>query len=275
MGTMRAYNKFIELKGQCPISKCRLLRHEASYAKKKYLSKTSKSKRLLWQRDDIPRSLLKLSTAYCGNNRALSRHIKIIAKQLFKNVRGYMGDHYHPYPITLAYEVVNVGVNEPLLRDEIFAQLIKQTTLNPRPESTLLGMKLFYLCISTFAPSSTMTPFVMSHLAVFAHSEYPVDMIGFNSIEDLASNCWISYDCLVRSVKPGETGDPPSMTDIELLTMGKLSPMEDDMDEMFGIEGGGEYMDMLSGMDGGPPGFDAPPPPGPPPGPPPEGLPPM
>jgi len=188
-----------------------------------------------------------------------------------------MGDHYHPYPITLAYEVVNVGVNEPLLRDEIFAQLVKQTQLNPRPESTLLGMKLFYLCISTFAPSSTMTPFVMSHLAYFAHREYPADIVGFNSIEDLATNCWISYDCLVRSVEPGETGDPPSMQDIEQLTMGKLAPMDDDMDEMFGFEGG-EYLDMIPGLDGGPPGFDGDlpgPPPGPPPaGPPPDGPPP-
>jgi len=221
-----AYHKFLLLKGQCPLSKCPILRREDNYAKRNYFKKKQvKTKRLQWQRDDIPRSLLRLSTAYCGNNRALSKHVKNIAKQLFKNIRGYMNDHYHPYPVTLAYEVVNVGVNEPLLRDEIFCQLIKQTTLNPKQESVILGLKLFYLCISTFAPSKDLTPFVFSHLALFAHPELPEGPVGFNTIEDLATNCWIAHELLVATVSAGESGDPPSMQDIEQMTQGKLAPM--------------------------------------------------
>merc|ERR1719229_1340577 len=129
------------------------------------------------------------------------------------------------------------------------------------------GMKLFYLCISTFAPSSNLTPFVMSHLAMFAHTELPSELVGFNSIEDLATNCWISYDLLARTVGPGETGDPPSMQDIEQLTMGKLTPMnEDEIDDAFSSPG-------LPGAPPGIPDFDDSMLPGPPPGAPPPGPP--
>jgi len=221
-----SYNKFIQLKGQCPLSKFPILRREDNYAKRNYFKKkTVKSARLKWQREDIPRSLLRLSTAYCGSNKALSKHVKHIAKQLFKNIRGYMNDHYHPYPVTLAYEVVNVGVNEPLLRDEIFCQLIKQTTLNPKVDSMILGLKLFYLCISTFAPSKDLTPFVFSHLGILAHQKLPEGPVGFNTTKDLATNCWIAHELFVATVEPGESGDPPSMQDIEQMTQGKLAPM--------------------------------------------------
>jgi hypothetical protein len=41
-----------------------------------------------------------------------------------------MGINFHQYPITCAQENLNVGLLEPLLRDEIFVQIIKQTTDN-------------------------------------------------------------------------------------------------------------------------------------------------
>jgi hypothetical protein len=43
----------------------------------------------------------------------------------------YTGINFHQYPITCAQEILNVGMKEPLLRDEIFVQIIKQTTDNP------------------------------------------------------------------------------------------------------------------------------------------------
>ena len=50
---------------------------------------------------------------------------------LYSDIRGYMGDCFHPYPTTLALEVVKTGRAEPLLRDEIFCELMKQTSSNP------------------------------------------------------------------------------------------------------------------------------------------------
>jgi hypothetical protein len=281
----QAYHKFLDLRSQCPLSKCHLLRAEGNYSKQKYFQKKNlKLKRLQWQREDVPRSLIKLSTAYCGNDRKLSKHIKTIAKQVFKNIRGYMGDHYHPYPVTLAYEVVNVGVNESLLRDEIFCQLIKQTTLNPSEESVTLGLKLFYLCISTFAPSKDLTPFVFSHLALFAHASLPKGSLGFNKAADLATNCWVAHQLLIKTVKPGEAGDPPSMRDIEQMTVGTLAPTTDFLDVgNVGLPGPpsglpGPPMGLPGppmGLPGPPMGLPGPPSglPGPPAGAPPAGLP--
>jgi hypothetical protein len=42
-----------------------------------------------------------------------------------------MGVSFHQYPTTCAAEIIHVGLREPLLRDEIFVQLVKQTTENP------------------------------------------------------------------------------------------------------------------------------------------------
>eukprot|EP00808_Paulinella_micropora_P029785 g80335.t1 len=145
-----SYKQFIDTKGIYPLRKFINLRSDNNYAKDVWFNKGDvKKKRLVWQKDDMPRSLVRLNTAHCGNQQK-SRIVKRIAKQIFKNIRGYMGDQYHAYPVTLAYEVVNTGVNEELLRDEIFCQLIKQTTKNPSQDSALLGWKLFYLSISTF-----------------------------------------------------------------------------------------------------------------------------
>ncbi len=41
-----------------------------------------------------------------------------------------MGVNFHQYPITCAQEILYVGLDEPLLRDEILVQIIKQTTDN-------------------------------------------------------------------------------------------------------------------------------------------------
>ena len=54
-----------------------------------------------------------------------------------------------------------VGVNEPLLRDEIYCQLIKQTTNNPAGESIVLGFKLMYLCMATFPPSKELARYIL------------------------------------------------------------------------------------------------------------------
>src|SRR5690349_16427398 len=104
-----------------------LLRDEGNYAKRNYFSKKSLvESRLEWQNHPIPRTLVHMSTAYCNGDKSLSKSLKVEARDMFKSVLGFMKDTYHPYPMTLAAEVLHRCLEEPLLRDEIFCQLVKQ-----------------------------------------------------------------------------------------------------------------------------------------------------
>jgi hypothetical protein len=49
----------------------------------------------------------------------------------FSDILGYMGDAFHAYPLTLAEAITRLGKSLKELRDEIFLQLVKQTTNNP------------------------------------------------------------------------------------------------------------------------------------------------
>jgi len=235
-----SYKNFLETKELLPLLKFGNLRKGGNYFRKQSL---------IWQKEVIPRSLVKLSTAHCGNIKR-SRLVKKIAKQIFKNIRGYMGDHYHAYPVTLAYEVVNTGVNEELLRDEIFCQLIKQTTKNPSLDSRLLGWKLLYLCVSTFWPSQELKPILVSHLAAHAPPKINKREFGFNTIPDLAYHCYIALDD-----KSPPANEPPSMQDIEKITNGTLGAVKSffsmDDDEEGEEEGKGEPTTETMEMDTG------------------------
>lgn len=71
--------------GQYDLENFKGLRREGNYAKRQYFrKKTVKGHRLHWQSGDIPRSLFKLSTEYCGG-RKQSKAIKSQAPALFKS----------------------------------------------------------------------------------------------------------------------------------------------------------------------------------------------
>lgn len=72
----------------------------------------------------------------------------------FKNIMGFMGDRVMSFPNMLAREVLEKGIQEPDLRDEIYIQIIKQTSNNPNPSSTEKGWKMMNMCLHCFPPSS-------------------------------------------------------------------------------------------------------------------------
>ncbi len=55
------------------------------------------------------------------------------ALKLFKNVMGFMGDRKMNYPTMLAKEVLELGLANAPLRNELYLQLIKQLTKNQNP----------------------------------------------------------------------------------------------------------------------------------------------
>jgi len=170
-----------------------------------------------WQSEPIQASVFNLTTSYCGGKNK-GKALKNEAKEIFKSILGYMKDRFHAYPVTLAHEVVFRGVEEPLLRDEIYCQLIKQSTRNPNPDSLILGWKLLYLCCSTFPPvTDELEKVILSHIATVANPKVQKHM-PFDTVENVAANCYIAFQ---RTINNGPKTEPPSLDEIRSLTESK------------------------------------------------------
>jgi hypothetical protein len=123
-------------------------------------------------------------------------------KEVFKNIQAYMRDRFHPYPNTMAEELLFRGLQDSWIRDEIYVQLIKQTTENPHPRSETLGWKLIFMCLITFAPVIEETKrALLSHIASVATSSLS-HYVGLESIENIALNCFKALEEILRGNQP-------------------------------------------------------------------------
>ena len=75
-----------------------------------------------------------------------------LAKNLFKNVLGYMGDKSYGHQDSLAQELLQSALDTKEVRTEVYCQLIKQLTQNPSGQSEQKGRDLLVLCLYTFPP---------------------------------------------------------------------------------------------------------------------------
>ena len=108
-----------------------------------------------WQGDAIYKSLLKVS----NRNDAI---------QTFKFIQCFMRDGGEQPRKPVEIILQETGVKDPQMRDEIFCQLVKQTTSNPKVESNFLGWKLMVLCASAFAPSRVFENHLLKYFAASA-----------------------------------------------------------------------------------------------------------
>ena len=232
---LESYGAFIRLgnalpNGVSPLTTATHIRRSGNYAKRHYLSKRLlKDTMLVWQRNDMPRTLIsidrKIFPVAASADRKAIRLAKETAVTVFRNIRGYMGDCYHPYPVVLAYDVVKSGCEQPLLRDEIVSELIKQTSGNTSAASRKRGFQLLFLCLSTFKCSALLTSAILTHLAQFAHRQCPFDPVSFDDETDIATNCFLAFSAVIRD---GEYRDDtavtvmPTIEDIRQMTDGTL-----------------------------------------------------
>ena len=73
--------------------------------------------------------------------------------------------------VHLIYDLVKLGCqgslnNREEIRDEIFCQLVKQTTKNSNRRSCLRGYQLILSCLAGFSPTEALAPFLLSHIRV-------------------------------------------------------------------------------------------------------------
>lgn len=67
-------------------------------------------------------------------------------------------------PAELLHNLFDKAIDHPLLRDEIYAQLLKQTNEHVNPAHCLKGWELMSLCARVFVPSEKMLPYLVAYL---------------------------------------------------------------------------------------------------------------
>lgn len=86
---------------------------------------------------------------------------------MFRQVQMYMGDRKARPGATLnslLMDMLGSAHNQSLLRDELFIQLCRQTTENPRKESLVRGWELLTIALAFVPPSPVFQPALLGYL---------------------------------------------------------------------------------------------------------------
>ncbi|XP_008782799.2 kinesin-like protein KIN-14I isoform X1 [Phoenix dactylifera] len=178
---------------------------------------------LCFQKDPIPTSLLKISSDL------VNRSIK-----MFQIILKYMGidssDKITLLSLEERIELVAKLYKHTLkhseLRDELFAQISKQTRNNPDRSCLLRAWELMYLCASSMPPSKHMGAYLSEYVHYVSH--------GLNTDPEVQVLVLNTLNALKRSVKAGPRLTIPAHEEIEALLTGKrLTTIVFFLDETF------------------------------------------
>jgi hypothetical protein len=75
-----------------------------------------------------------------------------------------MGDKSMAFPATLAQDILQKGLEQPQLRDEIYLQIMKQLSSNPTADSIAKGWQVMCMCVSTFPPSMEFELYLLNFM---------------------------------------------------------------------------------------------------------------
>ena len=139
--------------------------------------KTSLKAMLTWSKKSIKQPMI--ATLISGNS-SNRNDIKAEAIHCFKLIQCYMGDRTPSErskdPVTkesIAFELISIACTKHEMRDEIYVQLCRQTTENPRKSSVVAGLELMASCLSYFSPSVKFSPYLASFLTNSPLKESP------------------------------------------------------------------------------------------------------
>ena len=129
------------------------------------------------------------------------------ALEIFLDLLGYMGDKQMPFPAMLAQDVLRKGSDSKTIRDEIYLQVIKQLSCNPRPESVAKGWQIMCMCVGTFPPSPDFEFYLMHY--IIEKSEK-----GRGAVVDYARYCLRTLEAMLSHSQGDATGFVPQVNEI-------------------------------------------------------------
>lgn len=179
------------------------LRDKDNFSKKTFFASKQnlKESMVMFTSEPIPRSLLKFTKAdFKTAPEGLQKwnEIRDEGRNVFKKLLGYMGlSTEEGKREQCGKSIIETGIKEPFLRDEIYLQLIKQTTLNPDEDSCVLVLRLMFLCLRAFPPSrNQVIECLRTHLADRA-VRVMTKFVGFSTQEGAAGHCWEALTCVL------------------------------------------------------------------------------
>lgn len=163
--------------------------------------------RLKWTQGGLKGPLLKLKPDLAKK-----------AVHVFKCIQICMGDRElnttQDERYKLMVEIFDLGLNIAALRDEIFCQLCKQTTLNPNADSNLRGWTMITLFLQYFTPTKDLEHWLMDYCR--EHEKNPQKAIV----------PYVDYALRVLS-RPSQSGSTlrvPEPDEVELAILNPLQP---------------------------------------------------
>lgn len=160
-------------------------------------SEKALAKKLSWEGRALNQSLSVLEDA-ATNQLALSVNRCIL---------GYMRDRIVFYREMLAQFVLQSGLSKPAVVDEIYLQLMKQLTRNPKRDSSTRGWSLFSMCATSFPPSQALQQYVL----LFLKAQHAESNSFWRLVRNFASYSLMKLENLLSN---GATGFIPSIEEI-------------------------------------------------------------
>ncbi|ETO03605.1 hypothetical protein RFI_33797, partial [Reticulomyxa filosa] len=199
---------FDKMGSQFGMHNCPVLKGADEWAKEKLFGRDKlKEGYLIWSTEPIHSQLT-----------TIDKKFKKDAQDLFNKIQIYMMDKPVEVgnPDNAGLEILLKGHSEQELRNEIYCQLIKQLTNNPKNQSITRGWNAMILCLYTFPPSQELE----NYLEVFIR----------NQPQERRDRCLIALQSLMYSKNSGSKR-PPTLQDMTDILNGSRPVRRDFLEE--------------------------------------------